>query len=263
MIRHLPERLRPILQPLALGVLLLLILEVLSRAGAFPITIPAPSEVWSKFAAAPSMLWYHLMPTLIAAGAGLGLAFVVSTGLAAIGSIHASSRQPIYNMTVIIHAVPLIALTPLLVLWLGAGLTTRVIIAALACFFPILVNAMEGFRATDATADEMLHVFAANRWQRLRLLVLPTALPYLFAGLKIAAPAAILGTIISEWAGADRGLGILMLHALFAFQPPQLWLGIVICILVATSAYALVAALERLAVYWQDDSAVAELDLRN
>jgi NitT/TauT family transport system permease protein len=225
-----------------------LLLEGLARGGAMPVTIPAPSEVWARFAAAPNVVWYHAAPTLYSAASGYAAALAVSLGLAALATLFDRSRGTIYNAAVILHSIPLIALTPLLVIWLGAGFQTRAIIAAIACFFPMLVGAIQGFRATDPGARELFLVLAARPWQRFLWLAMPSALPFLFSGLKIAAPSAVLGTIIAEWAGADRGLGILMLHALFAFQPPQVWIGIIACCVLAVLAYASIALLERIAV---------------
>jgi len=242
------KRISAIALPLLLAGGITLLLEAAQRAGLMPVTIPAPSEVWSRFAAAPEVVWYHLVPTLASASAGYGAALVVSLGFAAVATIVRRSAGTITNAAIILHAIPLIALTPLLVIWLGAGFETRAIIAAIACFFPILIGSIQGFRAIDAGAQELMHLLGANPWQRFRLLALPSALPYLFASMKIAAPAAVLGTIIAEWAGADRGLGILMLHALFAYQPPQVWIGIIACCVVAILAYFTVAALERLVV---------------
>jgi len=244
------RRLAAILLPTGILAAIALLLEGLQRAGMMPVTIPAPSEVWSRFAAAPEVVWYHAVPTLASAAAGYGVALSVSLGLAAAATLHDRSRGTIYNAAVILHSIPLIALTPLLVIWLGAGFETRAIIAAIACFFPILVGAIQGFRAVDRGARELFLVLAASPWQRFRLLAVPSALPFLFSSLKVAAPSAVLGTIIAEWAGADRGLGILMLHALFAFQPPQVWIGIIACCAVAIAAYFAVAALERAVVRW-------------
>jgi NitT/TauT family transport system permease protein len=140
------------------------------------------------------------------------------------------------------------------------GLATRAIIAACACFFPILIGAVQGFKAVDEQASELFHVLSATPLQRFRLLAFPSALPFLFSGFKIAAPAALLGTIIAEWAGSNRGLGLFMLHALFAFQIEQVWASILVCSLLAVAAYGIVALAERAVIRWDARSAIAELE---
>ena len=144
--------------------------------------------------------------------------------------------------------MPLIALTPILMVWVGNGLTSRIIISTVAALFPLLVGAVQGFKAVDRNASELFHVLAATRWQRLRKLSFPSALPYLFAALKIAAPIAVLGALIAEWVSADRGLGIMMTYAFFSFNVPLAWLTIIAVCTIATTAYGLVAIVERLVV---------------
>ena len=140
---------------------------------------------------------------------------------------------PIYNFGVTIHSIPIIATAPLLALWLGTGPQVQIAIAALASQFPMLVGTIQGLQAADARQRELMHVLAASRWQMLRYLLIPSALPYLFAGFKIAAPSAVLGAITAEWAGADQGVGAMMLYALFSYDTPKVWLSVVLTCLLA------------------------------
>ena len=121
-----------------------------------------------------------------------------------------------------------------------------VVIATIAALFPLLVGVVQGFKAVDRNVSELFHILAASRWQRLRKLAFPSALPYLFSALKIAAPLSVLGALIAEWVSADRGLGIMMIYALFSFDVPLAWLTILAVCFVATLAYGLVALAERI-----------------
>src|SRR5262245_66020217 len=103
-----------------------------------------------------------------------------------------------------------------------------------------------------------MHVLSATRAQMLRFLLLPSALPYLFAGFKIAAPSAVLGAITAEWAGADRGIGAMMLYALFAYDTPKVWLSVVLTCILAAGGYAVWALIERTAIYWERDVELAQ-----
>lgn len=129
--------------------------------------------------------------------------------------------------------------------------TGSIIIAAVAGFFPVLVGAIQGLRAVDRQAAELFHCLSATKFQEFRLLALPSALPYLFAGLKISAASALLGAIISEWVGAEKGLGLMMAYALFSFNVALVWLTLIVSIISAILAYSLVGLVEKRVVYWE------------
>jgi len=246
--------------PLAAALGCFAIWELAQRAGLLPVTVPAPTMILRGAAASSRALLFHLGPTIAAAALGYGLAACTTVVLAGLATMLPRVAPGVLGVCIVLHSIPLIALTPLLVLWLGPELMTRAIIAGFACFFPILIGALQGFKAIDPSASELFHVISATPLQRFRLLAFPSALPFLFSGFKIAAPAALLGTIVAEWAGASRGLGLFMLHALFAFQIEQVWASILISSLLAVMAYGLVALLERVVIYWDARAAVAELE---
>lgn len=246
--------------PLLAVASVVVMLEVAGANRALPITVPPPSEVWANLARQPEILTQHIGATVYAAASGYLIAAVISIFAAGVAVAYASSYNTIYNFGVGLHAIPLIATTPLLVVWLGTGPSTRVLIAALACYFPMLVSAMQGFKRVDAAQSELFHVLAATRLQRLGLLVLPNAAPYLFAGFKIAAPSAVLGSIVAEWTGAERGLGVLMIYSLSAFDVPKLWIAVIAACLLASIAYGFWALIERRAIYWKPDDSTQGKD---
>jgi NitT/TauT family transport system permease protein len=170
----------------------------------------------------------------------------------ALGVVSLASRpveNNVYRLALTLHAIPLIVIAPLLVIWLGGGLTSRVIIAAMTCFFGVLVSSVKGFKSVQRTSIELLRVLAANPWQTFWFLRLPSAVPFLFAALRIAAVASVLGAVVGEWIGADQGLGVVMLFALFEFQTAYLWAAMLVCTALALSGFGLVALVERLATY--------------
>lgn len=225
-------------------------LELMKRAGKLPITVPAPSEIWLSLLNDADVLVYHLGPTAFAASVGFFTSLLVALSLAGLASIYRRLEAGIVSSGLVIDSIPLIALTPMLMLWLGKDTASRATIAAIAAFFPMLIGSVQGFKAVKRNAGELFHVMAASPWQRFLKLSMPSALPYLFSAFKIAAPVAVLGALIAEWAGADRGLGTMMVYALFAFNPPQVWLTIIATCLMAIGGYGLVAGLERLVVHW-------------
>jgi NitT/TauT family transport system permease protein len=235
----------------------LLLLEMAKRAGWLPVFVPAPSEVMVKAWTSPALLLGSLLPTTQTAATGYAIAAAVTIAAAAIGAGLPRLRNPFYFAGATLNAIPVIATAPLLALWLGTGPRMHITIVALAAQFPMLVGAMQGLQAVDGRQREMLHMLSASRWQMFRYLQLPSALPFLFAGFKVAAPLAVLGAVTAEWAGADRGIGAMMLNALFSYDTVTVWLAVIVCCALATAAYGLWCLIEWLLVRW-DRPAVLE-----
>lgn len=252
--------LRHVFLPVSTMIACFVLWELAQRVGLLPITVPPPSAIAASFSKNWTAILFHIGPTIAAALSGYGLAAVIAIALAGFATIMPRSASSVVGTAIILHSIPLIALTPMLVLWLGPGVITRAVIAGLACFFPILIGAVQGFKAVDAGAAELFRILSSTPMQRFRMLAFPSALPYLFSGFKVAAPAAILGTIVAEWAGANRGLGLFMLHALFAFQIEQVWVSIIMCSFLAMAGYGFVALVERLVIHWDARARIAELE---
>jgi ABC-type nitrate/sulfonate/bicarbonate transport system permease component len=237
-----------VLPPLGVLAVLILGLEFAETRGWLPVTVPVPSAIAAAFAEKHGDLFFHMAPTVLSALVGFFAAFVIAVSLAALATAWRKAEAPVMRLGVVLDSVPLIALTPILMVWVGNGIAPRILIATMAALFPLLVGAVQGFKAVDRNAVELFHVLAASRWQRLTKLSWPSALPYLFAALKIAAPLALLGALIAEWISAERGLGIMMIYALFSFDVPLAWLTIVAICVLAVIAYGLVAGAERILV---------------
>jgi ABC-type nitrate/sulfonate/bicarbonate transport system permease component len=237
-----------ILPPVAVLAALVLALEFAQTRGWLPVTVPVPSAIAATFAEKHGDLFFHMAPTVLAALIGFFAAFVIAVVLAGFATAWRKAEAPVMRFGVILDSIPLIALTPILMVWIGNGIAARILIATMAALFPLLVGAVQGFKAVDRNAVELFHVLAASRWQRLTKLSWPSALPYLFAALKIAAPLALLGALIAEWISAERGLGIMMIYALFSFDVPLAWLTILTICVLAVIAYGLVAGAERILV---------------
>ena len=224
---------------------LIVLLEGLKRAGRLPITVPAPSEVGAAFLDHAGDLAFHAEPTLLAAASGLLLALLLALLFGAASTLWRGAEPGIVRFGVMVDSLPMIALGPILVLWVGNGLAPRIILATIAPFFPLLVATVQGLKAVDRNAADLFHLLGASRMQRWRKLALPSALRYILPGLKIAAPLAILGALVAEWMGADRGLGIMMTYALFSFDVPLAWVTILAVCAIAVAGYGLASLLER------------------
>lgn len=175
---------------------------------------------------------------------------MIALTLASLALSLKDAERPILSIGVLIDCVPLIALAPIFVIWVGQGPVLYIMVSTISAFFPLLLGAIQGLKASDRNARELFHVIAASRWQRLRLLALPSSLPFVFAALKIAAPLALLGALIAEWMGAERGLGAMVLYALFSFNVPVVWLTILTVCAISALAYGLIALIESRVVTW-------------
>lgn len=239
--------------PAAFAVVVVIVWQTLVGWGSLPSAVAAPTDIWTEFTDDPSGLWYHVHPTLVSVIKG----FAYATGLAVLVSLMTAALPKttgtVYSVAVVTYSVPLIALAPVLMVWIGTGAALRTTIAAIASFFPVVVGCIQGFNAVDEARAELFRQLSATRLQQFKHLVLPESLPYVFSGMKIGAAAAVLGAIISEWSGASRGLGRAMVATLASYNPPGVWLTIVTSTILTIGLYASVGLTERFLVRWEFD----------
>jgi ABC-type nitrate/sulfonate/bicarbonate transport system permease component len=222
--------------------------ELAVRAGGAPGTIAAPSVIARAVIADRALLWFHLEPTLLTALTGFLLAGAIAVSLALLIYSLAWVETTVVAVATLIDSVPIIAIAPVLTIWIGLSLPMRVTITTIICIFPILISLVQGLKAAPGTARELFSVMAATPLQRFRLLAFPYALPYLFVGLKIAAPVSVFGALIAEWTGAERGLGVFMTNAMSGFLVVDLWASIATSCALSAGFYLLVCAFEYLAI---------------
>ena len=148
------------------------------------------------------------------------------------------------------QAVPVPVIAPLVVLVLGFGLAPKVLLVALVCFFPVAINLYDGLRDTDADARKLLRSLDATRWQTLRMLEVPSALPATFTGIKVAAAVAVIGAVFAEWSGSDAGLGHALLTANGQLETARAFAATLLLFLLAVALYGAFALLERRVVDW-------------
>lgn len=205
-----------------------------------------PGTLWPSPLTVAGALWEgrsrfltNARVTMGAAGLGflggviLGCLFaVLSVRLRVLG-------ENLYRISLALYSLPLIALAPVLTIWLGIGLATKVVIALLASFFPIVVNVTQALRTTEPRALELMTVLGASSRDRFQLVELPYALPALFAACKVAGPNAIIGAMLAEWVGAERGLGIQLLFTMFNYQVPRLWATLLVATALTVGTYYL------------------------
>ena len=206
--------------------------------------LPAPSRIWNAFITNPALFTRHAPITILEAAMG----FVIGNGIAiflAIAFVHSRTvERAIYPMAVGMRSIPFVALAPILIIWMGHGLAPKVTIAALVSFFPTLVNMVRGLRSVDREAFELMHTLSATRWQVLWKLRWPSATPFLFSALKISAAGTVLGAVVAEWIGSDRGLGYLVVMSTYEFRIPLLWAVIAVTSSLALTLFGMVILAE-------------------
>ena len=213
--------------------------------------LPKPSNVGRELVESRALLWRHTWTTLQEMLIGLALAFVLGIALAVAIVGSQVVERAIYPLVIASQAVPIIALAPILLVWFGYGLTPKVIVVVLTCFFPIVVATVGGLRAVDPDAVALLRSMGASRWQLMRIVRIPSALPALLAGTRIAAAWSVIGAIVGEWVGASSGLGYLMTRSASQFQTPRLYAAVVIAAVLGIGLFTLVSLVERFALPWQ------------
>ena len=237
--------------PLIVLVVLGGVWELIVRAGMVnELLLPAPSAVATTLWEDRSILLPDLAITTWEVVLGLLAAFVVGVALAVAMHLVPAVEVSLRPLVVGSQAVPIPVLAPLVVLLLGFGLAPKILIVALVCFFPIVVNVADGLRDVDPDARRVLRSLHASRWQRLRFLEAPSALPSGFTGLKIAAAVAVIGAVLAEWAGSTSGLGHLVVTANAQLESARAFAATALLVAEAVALYALFSALERRVVSW-------------
>jgi putative hydroxymethylpyrimidine transport system permease protein len=215
-----------------------------------PFLVPAPSDVaeslWRDRELLAENAWVTVQEVL------LGFAIAVVVGIAFAIALHLSDllRRAFYPLLMASQTVPVIAIAPILVVWLGFGIGPKLAIIALVCFFPITVNMLDGLRSVDPELPRMMRTLDAGRAQILRRVEIPAALPFLFSGAKIAAVISVIGAVFGEWSGADEGLGHLILVAQGQVQTARVFAAVVVLSALAISLFGLLALLERRYGWW-------------
>jgi NitT/TauT family transport system permease protein/putative hydroxymethylpyrimidine transport system permease protein len=225
--------------------------EAVVRAGAVDaLILPAPTQVLEALWTDRGLLAPDLAVT--ASEVLLGLAAAIAAGALLGAAMHVSpaARSALRPLVIGSQAVPVPVIAPLVVLVLGFGLAPKVLLVALVCFFPVAINVYDGLRDTDPDARKLLRSLDATRWQTLRMLEAPSALPAAFTGVKIAAAVAVIGAVFAEWSGAESGLGHALLIANGQLETARAFAATLLLFLLAVALYGLFALLERRAVDW-------------
>jgi NitT/TauT family transport system permease protein len=165
-------------------------------------------------------------------------------------------EQTIYPYVVALQTLPKIAIAPLIIVWFGFGISSKVVIAAMVGFFPVLVNVIVGLKTIDQSKLDLMRSLNATRWQTFRLVKFPNALPFVFAGLDIAIVFSVLGAIVGEFVGAQRGLGNLILQFNFSLDIAGVFAVLILLSVMGVALHLIMQAIQRRVIFWAEPEQV-------
>lgn len=227
-------------------VALLVVWEVAVRAYEVPrFLLPAPTDVVQEFSQDYGLIWMHLQYTLAGIVGGYVAAVVFALMISMLMIRFRVAERMIMPIFISIQTVPKIAIAPLILLWVGAGIESKVLVVAAIAFFPILINTMAGFKSIDPNLLEVFRSVDASERQVFFKLRLPYAVPYIFAGLRIATTLSVLGAIVAEWLAASNGIGYLLLSGSFNFNTARSFAAIIVLAVIGMSFFGLMSIAER------------------
>lgn len=207
--------------------------------------LPAPSAIATALVEDRALLWSNFTVTATEVGLGIALALVVGLGLAITLHLSRTARGALYPLLVGSQAVPVVIIAPLLVVWFGYELGPKIVIVALVAFFPIVIVTLDGLSSTDDDLVRLFRSMDAGRWQRLRFLELPTAVPAALSGAKLAVTVAMIGAVWAEYAGSEAGLGHMILQSIPQLETARAWAAATVLATFAVTLVVLLSAAER------------------
>lgn len=235
-------------------ILAVLVWHLIVRLGGFPpYLLPAPDLVWARFwqSALSGRLIYHSEVTLAEVIAGLVIGVSAASSLGYLLARSPAIERLLAPYIVASQSVPVVAIAPLLVIWFGPGLLSKVLICALIVFFPVLINTVVGLRNVPEDLHDLMRSLQATRWQTFKLLEVPAALPVFLGGLRIGATLAVIGAVVGEFVGADRGLGFLISIGRGQYDTALVFVAVFTLVSMAMALYGLVVLLENHLLSWQ------------
>jgi len=207
--------------------------------------VPTPTAISGVFQKNFALLTDNLRPTLIEALAGFVIGNLAAVLLAVLFVHNRILQATYFPIVLFFNTIPILALSPIIILIFGLGMTPKIVIAAVICFFPTLVNMIRGLDSASDNEHELFRVLSATRSEIFWSLRLPRALPMLFSSLRIASATAVIGAIVGEWIGSDKGLGALIIQASFNYQSDRLYAAIVLSSCLSIVLFCAVVLVER------------------
>ena len=219
-----------------------------------PYIVPAPHVVAERLADDPALFAREGFKTLQGAMIGFFMGTAVALLLATLMAQSRVLERALFPLAILVKVTPIVAIAPLLTIWFGFGLMPKVFIAALIVFFPIMVNALVGFRSVNPNALALLESLAASRSEIFLRLRLPSSLPYLFAAFRVSIPMSVIGAVVAEWFSGDQGLGKVIYVANNNLEMDTAFAGVFTLALIGVGLFLLTTVLEKRLLFWHEST---------
>jgi NitT/TauT family transport system permease protein len=237
--------------PLLAVVAVVLLWAALVRAFAIPdYLLPAPQVVAARMAKDWFVLWRNGTYTLLSVLTGFAASIAIGVPIAFAIVLSRGIERVTMPFLVMSQTIPKVAIAPILVVWLGFGILPKIAIVFLISFFPIVVSTVVGLKSVETDMIDLVRAMGGNTAKIMLRVRAPSALPQMFAGLKIAVCLAVVGAIVGEFVGSDRGLGYLLLTSTGTLDGPLIWAALIVLIAMGMTLFAIVSFVERLAIPW-------------
>jgi len=249
--RRLGERAANLAPPILVTMAVLVIWAAAVRIFEIPdYLLPAPQAVAARMVKEWPLLWKHGVYTLMSVLTGFASGVVIGVALACAIVLSRGMERVAMPFLVMSQTIPKVAIAPILVVWLGFGILPKIAIVFLICFFPIVVSTVVGLKSVETDMIDLVRSMGARTVKIMLRVRAPSALPQMFAGFKIAVCLAVVGAIVGEFVGSDRGLGYLLLTSTGTLDGTLVWSALFVLIAMGVTLFAIVSKLERLAIPW-------------
>lgn len=243
---------RRIVPPLVFALAALIVWELACYLFEIPTYIlPTPRSIGAELSHSGGMLVSNAAATLWEALLGFVIANVLAILLAMAMVYIRHLDRAVMPFAIALKTTPIVAMAPLLLLWLGNGIAPKVASAALICFFPVLVNAIKGFTALEEGEEDLFRIYGASRTAALFKLRFYRAAPYIFSALKVSSSLAVVGAIVGEFVGANRGIGYVILVASYHLETARMFAALVVAAAAGVGFYLVLSYLDRKLIFWQ------------
>ena len=250
--KNIKRRLEEIGFPILFFVTILATWEIFVMIFSIPeYLLPKPTKIISEIILNFNSLLRHTIITMIEVIFG----FLIGNVLGFLGAVifaHSKTiEKGLYPYAIALKTTPILAIAPLLVLWFGTGMISKIVAAAIVCFFPILVNTVKGLKNIDDEYLDLLRSFSASKYQIFTKLRLPNSLPYIFSALKISTGLAVVGAIVGEFVGAKEGIGFVILISTYHLETATMFAAIIMSALGGILFFYFISLIERKIIFWQ------------
>ena len=219
-----------------------------------PLLLPSPWAVANSVVDNAALFARNAVVTLQEILLGFVGGAAAGIGLAVLLTYSRLAERAVYPWLVASQMIPIVAVAPILVVWFGFTIVPKVVVVALVCFFPVVVNTIDGLKAVDPEMVRLMRTLGMSRPRIMRSVRVPSALPYLFSGLKVAMALAVIGAVFGEWVGSSEGLGYLMLALNNQLATTELFAAVLVLSLMGIALFFLVGLVERLVIPWHHET---------